>query len=102
LLRRRELAHDARDEILAGLREHYDGEAKTAEERQERAVAAIEELERHDLPDGHYFYVEVIEALSELAVPLPEAWFAGERDRRWRCNAEGYYELAHGRPELTD
>jgi hypothetical protein len=41
------------------------------------AVAAIEELEPHDLPDGHCFYVEVIEALSEVAAPLPEAWFAG-------------------------
>ena len=40
-------------------------------------MAAIEELERHDLPDGHYFYVEVIEALSELAVPLPKAGSPG-------------------------
>jgi hypothetical protein len=84
LLHRRDLAHDAADAILAELRESYEGEAKTAEERQERAVAAIEELERHDLPEGHYFYVEVIETLSEVAVPLPEPWFAGDRDRRWR------------------
>jgi hypothetical protein len=96
LLRRGELALDARDEILAELRDRHDGEAKTAEERQQRAVAAIKELERHDLPDGHYFYVEVIEALSKFAVPLPEAWFAGERDRRWRCNSAGYYEVVHG------
>jgi hypothetical protein len=102
LLRRRELAFDARDEILAELRKGYDEEAKTAEERQERAAAAIEEMERHDLPDGHYFYVEVIETLSEEAVPLPESWFSGERDRRWRCNADGYYELVHGTPDLVD
>lgn len=99
LLRRRELALDARDEILAELRKGYDGEATTAEERQNRAVAAIEELERHDLPDGHYFCVEVIETLSQESAPLPETWFSGERDRRWRCNAEGYYELIHGRPD---
>jgi len=102
LLRRRELALDARNEILTELRKSYDGEATTAEERQRRAVAAIEEMERHDLPDGHYFYVEVIETLSQEAVPLPEAWFSGERDRRWRCNAEGYYELIHGSPDPAD
>jgi hypothetical protein len=93
LLRRREYAVDARDEILAELRKGYDGEARTVEERQERAVAVIEELERHDLPDGHYFCVEVIETLSRDAVPLSKAWFSGEQDRRWCCNADGYYEL---------
>jgi hypothetical protein len=98
LLRRRELALDARDKILAELRKGYDGEATTVEERQKRAVAIIEELERHDLPEGHYFYVEVIETLSQDAVPLPEAWFCGERDRRWRHNADGYYELIYGSP----
>jgi hypothetical protein len=102
LLRRRELALDARDEILAELRKRYDGEAKTAEERQERAVTAIEELERHDLPDGHYFRVEVIETLSQEAVPLAESWFSGERDRRWRCNADGHYELIDGSPDPAD
>lgn len=96
LLRRRDRALDATDEILAELRKGYDGEATTAAERQKRAVAAIEELERHDLPDGHYFCVEVIETLSREAVRLPEVWFSGEHDRRWRCNADGYYELVHG------
>jgi hypothetical protein len=94
LLCRRELALDARDEILAELRKRYDGEATTAEERQHRAVAVIEELERHDLPDGHYFCVEVIETLSQEAVPLPDNWFSGERDRRWRCNDEDFVDRA--------
>lgn len=96
VLHRRELALEARDKILADLRKDYDGPASTAEERQRRAIAAIEELERHDLPDGHYFSVEVIETLSEEAVPLPHGWFSGAQDRRWRCNADGYYERIHG------
>lgn len=96
LLHRCDLAHEASRKILAQAGEHFSGEPRTAEERRERMVAVIEELERHDLPTGHYFRVEVIETLSELAVPLPETWFAGEHDRRWRCNAAGYYEMVLG------
>lgn len=102
LLHRCDLAYEASRKILAEAGERFHGEPRTAEERRERMAAAIEELDRHDLPTGHCFRVEVIETLSEVAVPLPEEWFAGGRDRRWRCNAEGYYEMVHGSLEPTD
>jgi hypothetical protein len=98
LLHRHELAYEASRKILAEAGKRFSGEPKTAEERRGRMVAAVEELQRHDLPTGQYFRVEVIETLSEHAIPLPEEWFAGEHDRRWRCNAAGYYELVHGSP----
>ena len=102
LLRRHDLAYDAARKILAEAGERFAGEPKTAEERRERIAADFEELQRHDLPTGHYFRVDVIETLGEVAVPLPGEWFAGEHDRRLRCNDQGYYELVHGKPEAAD
>lgn len=99
LLRRRELASDASQQILAEARERFGKEPKAGKERQERMVALLEELNSHQSPEGHCFYVEVIETLSDSATPLPDDWFDGERDRRWRCNDEAYYELVHGEPK---
>jgi hypothetical protein len=40
-----------------------------------------------DVPKGEC-WVEVIPAISEEAVPLPESFFNGPNDRRWRYNRE--------------
>jgi hypothetical protein len=101
LLRRRELASDASERVLAEARRRFGNEPNTAKDRQARMVGLLEELNRHQLPEGHYFYVEVIEALSNSSTPLPECWFDGERDRRWRCNDGAHYELVHGEPRQT-
>ena len=40
-----------------------------------------------DVPEDE-FWVEVIPAVSEEAVPLPESFFNGPNDRRWRYDCE--------------
>ena len=99
LLRRRELAQDAAEKILAERKGRSTDAPKTARERRERMAAAFDELSRHELPDGHYFWADVIETTSEAAVRLPEDWFDGDLDRRWRCNQQGRYELIRGRAD---
>lgn len=64
------------------------------------ALARGEELEeamqREDIPTGHYFRADVVEAFSDTAVPLPRTIFNGERDRRWVANKDSgtYRRLA--------
>jgi hypothetical protein len=51
-------------------------------------------IERENPPSGEYFFLHVVEATSEEAVPLPRNIFDADRDRRWIVNrAEGAYEL---------
>jgi hypothetical protein len=63
-----------------------------------RFLAYHEELEQalesKDVPSGEYFHLDVVEAISEEAVPLPRNIFDAELDRRWIVNREaGVYEL---------
>lgn len=63
----------------------------------ERVMAYQEELAearaRADPPTSHVFRIDVVETISESAVPLPGDIFDGERDRRWNVNREnGTYE----------
>jgi hypothetical protein len=60
-------------------------------------VTLLNCLEREDLPTGDYIYLDVIETISESAVPLHEDSFDGEQDSCWRLNTEGYFELVRGR-----
>jgi hypothetical protein len=53
-------------------------------------------LEQEELPEGDYVYLDVIETMSESAVPLPDDWFDGEHDSRWRLNLDGYLERVRG------
>lgn len=92
LLRRREHRTDRIAEIAAEeRRDPSDFDPATTE-----AVQVLKRLEQEDLPDGDYLYVDVIETISEVATPLPEDWFDGEQDSRWRINADGYFELVRG------
>jgi hypothetical protein len=102
LLRRRELATDAAGDISAEVRARFSQAPTTREERVEQAAATIKEINRHKLPEGHYFYVDVIETASESAVPLPEQWFDGPRDTRWRLSEDGAYELVRGAEQADE
>lgn len=46
-------------------------------------------LEEADVPEGGYAWVEVVEALSGEAVPLPRTVFDGPRDRRYAATEDG-------------
>jgi hypothetical protein len=64
----------------------------------DRYLAYNEALEQarktEDAPSGEYFYLDVIETISEEAVPVPRNILDAERDRRWIVNREaGAYEL---------
>lgn len=94
LLRRREHGSDRIAEIAA--EERRDPAPSDFDDATEEAVALFRRLEREELPEGDYLYVDVIETMSESALLLPEDWFNGEHDSRWRLNADGYFELVGG------
>ncbi|HMC07230.1 MAG TPA: hypothetical protein VKG89_07540 [Solirubrobacterales bacterium] len=94
LLRRREHRADRISEIAdeeRGGRDPSGFDEATAE-----ALQVLKRLDREDPPEGDYLYVDLIETVSEKAVPLPREWFAGEHDSRWRLRADGYFELVNG------
>ena len=45
-------------------------------------------MQCEDVPPGYYYRVDVVEAFSDTAVPLPRTIFDGERDRRWVVNRD--------------
>jgi hypothetical protein len=94
LLRWREHRVDRIAEIAAEQRSGGTDFDTTASE----AAALLKRLEAEKLPEGDYVYVDVIETLSEQAIPLGEEWFVGSRDSRWRVNADGYFECVCGSP----
>lgn len=93
LLQRRELQADLIEQILAEERRRREPIVDSVSE----VITLLKRLEREDLPDGDYLYVDVIETISDISVPLPEEWFDGERDSRWRINADGCFEAVYRR-----
>lgn len=76
------LASVERRELFAELREATPGFTELPRaERADRYGAALEG--RTFLP-GFRHSLDVIEAISKTATPLPEHWFSGPRDSRWR------------------
>lgn len=51
--------------------------------RRQRMLAIVEDIEAHDQPTGSYFSADLICASSPTAVPIPDAFFSGPKDRRW-------------------
>ena len=54
-----------------------------ARQAREQALA-----ETDDVPSGEYFYLDVVETISEEAVPLPRNVFDADDDVRWIVNRE--------------
>jgi hypothetical protein len=52
--------------------------------RDHQHVSAVAILEGRTFTPGFRYRLDVIEALSSTATPLPDHWFAGPRDSRWR------------------
>jgi hypothetical protein len=67
--------------------------ARTLSEAAVQAFAFLRRADREELPEGGYVYVDVIETLITSAVPLPDDWFAGEHDSRWRWLAGQYDQI---------
>jgi hypothetical protein len=89
LLRRREHRQDKIDEIAAAeTAEHAPGDLAEASVQ---ALRLLRRLNQAELPEGDYVYLDVIETASASAMPLPQDWFAGERDSRWRLSPENYF-----------
>lgn len=93
LLQRRELQGDLIEQILTEERRRREPTVDSVSE----VVRLLKRLEHEDLPDSDYLYVEVIETISGISVPLPEKWFDGERDSRWRINADGCFDAVYRR-----
>jgi hypothetical protein len=78
--------------------QNWPEEPRSTDEALARYEAHRPELERAlaagDTPTGEYFYIAVVETISQEAVPLPQEVFDSDRDRRWIFNAgESRYEL---------
>jgi hypothetical protein len=94
LLRRREHKVDRIEEIAAenaGRPSPSDFDNATAQ-----AVELLDRLKQESLPEGDYLYIDVIDTMSNSAVPLPDDWFSSDHDSRWRLNTHGYFELVRG------
>jgi hypothetical protein len=94
LLRRREHRQDKADEIAAG--ERAGRAPRDLREASVEAARLLRRLNQTELPEGDYVYVDVIEAASSSAIVLPQEWFGGEHDSRWRLNADGHFEQVRG------
>jgi hypothetical protein len=57
--------------------------------REERWARLDEARDRGECPDGSYRYARVFKTLSPTAVPLPDAFFAGDSDCIFEPNDEG-------------
>jgi hypothetical protein len=97
LMRVRAHRQDKQDEISQRLREADDwGDLSRPEQAGRIADAFACAFEQGELPEGEYFWVDVIDTISETAVPLPESWFDGPNDNRWRMSDEGQFEMVRG------
>lgn len=92
LLRRRAHQADRISEIVAEQRADRAPNTQASAE----VVGLLDRLEREDLPAGDDLYVDVIETISQSAVPLPNGWLDSERDTRWRINEDGHFESVRG------
>jgi hypothetical protein len=92
LLRRREHKVDRIAEISA---EEREPAPRDFDEAARAAYKLSQRLEKEDLPEGDYLYLDVIETASNTAVPLRDDWFRGPNDTRWRLNSEAYFERIH-------
>jgi hypothetical protein len=89
ILRQREHSADRIDEISADLR--GDGPPREWDKAAEEVARLINRIQQEDLPEGDYLYCDVIEAISEVATPIPTDLLDGSRDSRWRRNVQGFF-----------
>lgn len=78
---------DARNEAISEW--HEDVEGTDFPSLSEKAASLMTRLEGADFPDGDDPCLDVIETLSESATRLPDSWFAGPFDTRWRSDNSG-------------
>lgn len=76
------LASVERRALYAELREATPGFTDLPRAAQANRYAAVEE--GRTFSPGYRYRLEVIEAISTTATPLPDHWFSGPRDSRWR------------------
>jgi hypothetical protein len=97
ILRHRENVQDYADALAKEIK--GDREPKTFEEAAELSREYLEEMKRREdagqLPDGDYFYVDVIKTVSGNATPLHDDFFNGPRDSLWALDATagGYVKV---------
>jgi hypothetical protein len=83
------LASVERREVFAELRKATPGLTELPRAEQIDRYGKV--LEGRMFSPGYRYWVDVIETISETATPLPDHWFSGPRDGRWR-----WTELADG------
>lgn len=100
ILRRRELRDDASRAIMDEVKTRPDWESLSGAEQLDVLRDAVAANER-DFPEGEYFHVDVIDTISATlpkgeATPLPDDWFTGPLDTRWRHNLVDGFEQVSG------
>jgi len=78
---------DDQDEVIKQWREDVEGREFAS--LSEKSVSLMNRLEGADFPEGDDPCLDVIETLSESATPLPDSWFSGPFDTRWRSDGAG-------------
>jgi hypothetical protein len=72
-----------------------DGTLEAAGDAALRALRTVNELvAAGEEPRGAYRFIDLYEVEAEQAVPVPEGWFDGVRDRRFGFHESGGYGLA--------
>jgi hypothetical protein len=95
------LADWSRDWVERWKTEHWPEGAKTMADVVRMHAQLNPELERAQVeegaPTGSYFYVHLIETMSDQAVPVPREIFDGGHDARWAPvfdDSHAHYEQA--------
>jgi hypothetical protein len=97
LLRHRTNAQDYADALASEMR--GDRQPTTYEEAAELAEPYLNEMLKREhageIPEGKYFFVDVVKTASASATPLPEDFFNGEGDSLWTLDADagGYVKV---------
>jgi hypothetical protein len=87
LLRREDYAYVQQREVTARVRETTPGWDELS--RSEQIDRYVEAVEARTFSEGASYWLDVIETRSPTATPLPDHWFAGQRDTRWLLTVEG-------------
>lgn len=100
ILRCRQRRQDAIDALVAEAKAQPSWGRMSNAERANVLLDVVSAHE-HDLPDGEYFPVDVIDTISAIpdgrALELPDSWFPGPFDTRWRHNGRDAFEQVQGR-----
>ena len=101
ILHCREHGRDVVDGMVEEAKAQPGWETMTTAERGDVLADVLKTANERELPDGQYYRVDVIDTISASlpegpAKLLPDEWFMGPRDTRWRHNGIDHFEQVRG------